>query len=219
MASLSPTLAITRKDAVARDIKRAIVTGVLAPGQRITELDLSAQLQVSRPTVREALAQLTRDAVLVQEPYKGMRVASASAADIMQLAVLRESLDLMALDLIYAQPDEHGIDEVLNAWHQFERMEEDPDPLARHEAHILFHHRVWQAAGSDVVMAIAPVVEGLMTVVLARDLQVRPDRARGHSLHQQYVNAIASRDLALAQRAVHEHTVGTAAELVTLVCA
>lgn len=46
---------ISRRNAVMREIRRAIVLGNLKPGEKLTEISLAAALAVSRPTVREAM--------------------------------------------------------------------------------------------------------------------------------------------------------------------
>ncbi len=207
---------LTRKDGVVVKIRRWIITGVLLPGQKLTELDLAKNLEVSRQTIREALAQLTRESLLVQEPFKGIKVAEPSAQDIMDLALLRESLDLLALDQLLKDVTQDSLSHVAQAWTVFEALENDADPLARHQAHIAFHHAIWEASRSSTLLHVAPVVEGLMTIALARDLQVRQDPKREHSIHQKYVHAILSGDHARAAQAIHEHTVGSASELVRL---
>ena len=45
---------------VQREVERLILTGVLAPGERINEQHLAARLQVSRGPVREALRGLEK---------------------------------------------------------------------------------------------------------------------------------------------------------------
>lgn len=216
-ATLAPIRAFTRKDSVVEEVKRGIVVGAIIPGQRMTEMDLAEKLKVSRPTLREALMQLTREGVLVQEPYRGIRVADASATDIIQLARVRESLDLLALDELYADESGDRLSSVERAWREFEGLERSTDLLARHQAHIAFHRAVWAAAGSATLLQVAPVVEGLMTVALARDLQIRPDPDRAHVSHARYVAAICSRDVRRAHAAIHEHTVGNAESLIALI--
>jgi DNA-binding GntR family transcriptional regulator len=63
---LSPVASISRRDAVMNEIRRAVVLGHLKPGEKLTENRLSASLNVSRPTMREALAQLAQEGLLIQ---------------------------------------------------------------------------------------------------------------------------------------------------------
>ena len=80
---LMPAESVTRRDAVITQIKRGIVLGSIKPGQKLTESYLSTALGVSRPTVREALNQVAQEGLLVQEPYRGLRVADLDAATVL----------------------------------------------------------------------------------------------------------------------------------------
>lgn len=212
--ALEPVRGLSRKESAVQEIKRGIVTGAITPGQKLTELELAKTLEVSRPTIREALMQLTREGILVQEPYKGMHVAEVSPDEILHLAMLRESLDLMALDQIYADKTDEKLSIVADAWEEFRDLELHADPLVRHEAHIAFHRQVLMASESSILLGVIPVVEGLMTIALAIDVQFRPNaQTRGHSIHKEYVEAILSRKVLEARKAIHKHTIGSAQEV------
>ncbi len=63
-------------DAAAHQIELLILRGVLRPGERLpAERDLSERMSVSRPSVREALAQLEAAGLLVLKPGSGAFVA------------------------------------------------------------------------------------------------------------------------------------------------
>jgi GntR family transcriptional repressor for pyruvate dehydrogenase complex len=67
-------------DVVADQIKSLISTGNLLPGQRLpTERELAAQLNVSRPSLREALIRLEADGYLVSGGRGGLVVADITA--------------------------------------------------------------------------------------------------------------------------------------------
>jgi DNA-binding GntR family transcriptional regulator len=54
---------------------QAIVTGTLAPGARIRDGELAAQLQISRMPVREALKRLESEGLVESVPSRETRVA------------------------------------------------------------------------------------------------------------------------------------------------
>src|SRR5699024_6047596 len=89
-ASVSKT---QRRQRVIDEIKRRIVLGELRPGERIIEADLTSSLEVSRPTAREALNQMARDGFLIQEAYRGLRVADIEVDSMLEIARVRVALD------------------------------------------------------------------------------------------------------------------------------
>ena len=73
-----PALSLVRTrslaDQVANSIVEGIANGAIAPGQKIIEVDLATQLQVSRAPVREALKILEAQGIVVGRPHRGVRV-------------------------------------------------------------------------------------------------------------------------------------------------
>jgi DNA-binding GntR family transcriptional regulator len=82
------------------ELRSAILTGQLLPGDRLKEVELSNELGVSRPTLREAIYQLIHEGLLVQEPYKGITVAGIDASTISDIAVVRVALETIAAKAI-----------------------------------------------------------------------------------------------------------------------
>lgn len=73
-----------------------IVSGRLAPGQRLRERELSDQHSVSRIPVREALHRLEQDGFIVTAPRRGAVVRSLTLTDVDELFDLRMLLESFA---------------------------------------------------------------------------------------------------------------------------
>lgn len=80
-------------------LRESIVTGSIPPGARITEIQLSDQLKLSRATIRTALHQLAAEGLIVLVPYTGWTVTSLSAHDAWELYTLRSSVERLAAEL------------------------------------------------------------------------------------------------------------------------
>lgn len=191
---------------VVDEIKRGIVLGTLAPGQRIIEAEVTAALAVSRPTVREALNQLARDGYLVQEAYRGHRVARVDACRLREFARLRVLLDCEAASMITEEPSGAAMARLDAVWEVYRAQAENPDPLVRHESHLAFHRGYWEAAGNSFLLTMWPVVEAEMTLSLALDQRRRHDSARTLAVHREVVEATRVRDMARVRRAFDAHT-------------
>lgn len=212
--SIEQVAGLSRRDGAVQEIRRAIVKGVLVPGEKITELGLSTKLGVSRPTLREALSQLAREGLLTQEPYRGMRVAELSPTAHLDLAHTRQALDMLAVDSLLADGERMAL---LDArWEAFSAVERHPDPLVRHEAHVAFHRGIWEASENEVLLRLWPVIEAHLTVALAQDQAIRSDPARAMTQHHALIDALRAGDRAEIELAFHEHTVTSAEELVAI---
>jgi DNA-binding GntR family transcriptional regulator len=214
--ALSPVAGLSRRDAVISEIKRGIVLGVIRPGDKLTEISLSESLGVSRPTVREALNQMSGEGLLIQEPYRGLRVADLEPQAIMDLAEIRVAIDVQAATAILADPTGHRLELLREAWHRYEPTPANPDPLARHEAHIAFHREIWEASGNSFLMSLWPVTEAHMTIALAYDQAARHNPEEARREHQALVEAIESRDRARIRAEFVRHCIGNARYLIEL---
>ena len=214
---LAPISSVTRRDGVMLEIRRAIVTGTLKPGEKLTENRLAAALNVSRPTIREALAQLAQEGLLIQEPYRGLRVADLDADAIRDIARTRVALDMLAVEGVLGDPSGRRLSRVRAAWEEYERLPVDPDPVEAHEAHVAFHRAIWEASENTLLIRMWPVTEAHITIVLAQDQATRSDPRRAHDVHQRLVEAILGRDLERVHRALVVHTIDSAEELIAMI--
>ncbi|MFF0988842.1 GntR family transcriptional regulator [Kocuria nitroreducens] len=214
---LSPAPVLSRRDSVVQELRRAAVRGTLRPGDKLTEVNLSETLAVSRPTIREALSQLAQEGLLVQEPYRGLRVASLESAQILDIAKTRQALDMLAVDAILEDESGGRMTAVQDCWAEFSRWENDPDPLTRHEAHVAFHRGIWAASENSMLLRMWPVTEAHLTIALAHDQAIRSDPARASVVHQHLIDALMSRDREQIETAFKEHTIDSACELVAII--
>src|SRR5688572_587354 len=74
-------------------IREAIMTGRLAGGTRLKEVELASQLDASRTPVREALVQLDSEGLVVLLPRRGAIVRSLSERDVEDAFQIRALLE------------------------------------------------------------------------------------------------------------------------------
>jgi len=84
---------------VATVLRESITEGRLMPGDRLPEVWLSGQLEVSRAPIREALRILELEGLVEIVPQKGARVRGLTAKDLDNIYELRSTLDSLAIRL------------------------------------------------------------------------------------------------------------------------
>ncbi|MGP9501149.1 GntR family transcriptional regulator [Specibacter sp. AOP5-B1-6] len=78
---------------VVQGIEAAIHSGILEPGSRLeNEIDLAAQLNLSRPTMRKAMDELVRSGLLVRKRGVGTQVVSSQVRRPLELSSLFDDL-------------------------------------------------------------------------------------------------------------------------------
>src|SRR5690625_4578075 len=84
----------TIKDLVFEQIKSAIITGQLKPGQRLVEHRLASMLNVSRTPLREALRLLEQELLVERLPQGGVQVTLISIDEMERLNDVRCILEV-----------------------------------------------------------------------------------------------------------------------------
>ncbi|RKR13772.1 GntR family transcriptional regulator [Arthrobacter oryzae] len=97
---------------LADDLRDRILSGELAAGTPLREQAIASDEGLSRHTVRTALALLSAERLVIQEPYRGIRVTSFTAEDVRGLQELRCALEAEAVRLACARYGQSWPDEV-----------------------------------------------------------------------------------------------------------
>jgi DNA-binding GntR family transcriptional regulator len=82
---------------VADYLRQAILSGDIAPGERIRQEEVADRLGASRLPVREALRMLEAEGLTEHEPHKGARVPLLSQHEVDVIYQMRERLEPLAL--------------------------------------------------------------------------------------------------------------------------
>lgn len=206
------TLSIT--DKVYESLWRDIIFGDLSPGQSLDEAALVERFSSSRTPIREALARLTGDGLVVQHRNRG---AYVSEIRVSELAAFFEALHLMqrAVTRLAAQrwteSDLASIQEAANA---YAKRAPDTDLRTALELDQSFHFRISEASRNQHL-------EKLYRKLLADQMRLLLIHARAHDWqdselqeqldhsveeHHLLIDAITMRDASLAEYLAGEHT-------------
>ncbi|WP_078059386.1 GntR family transcriptional regulator [Tropicimonas marinistellae] len=98
-------------ESVLEHLRNEIVSGKLELGAALSERQLAEQLSVSKTPVREALAQLRTEGLVMVEPRKGAYVFSLSAREVIEICDFRIAIESAAVKLaIERNPDAYIAD-------------------------------------------------------------------------------------------------------------
>ena len=214
--NLSPVTSVIRRDAVLSQLRNAILTNRLKPGERIREVQLARDLGVSRPTLREAIYQLIHEGLLVQEPHKGVTVADIDAATITDIAVVRAALETIAAKAIATDKDDSVRERLRQVWITYDEAAASGDTVRENEAHMELHRTVWMASHNSMLERIWPIVSASVNLALSTDIAARQDTDRNRRMHRELVEAILYNRRRRIVSAVREHIQISADELLGL---
>jgi DNA-binding GntR family transcriptional regulator len=137
-------------------LRHGIVSGKLAPGERLRVEHLKDEYEVGAGTLREALSLLLSDALVTAEGQRGFRVAPISLADLEDLTNTRVLIETESLRQSIRHGDSKWEAELVAAFHLLTQVEARADPAdpvdpdsfeprnkAFHEALIAAHRSPW----------------------------------------------------------------------------
>ncbi|MES3000011.1 MAG: GntR family transcriptional regulator [Pseudomonadota bacterium] len=102
-------------------LRQRIIEGGLPPGGKLNIALLAEEIGVSNGAVREALAVLETDALVVSEPQRGFRVSPISVEDLRHLTTARIHIEGLCLAAAMAEGGVEWESEIVAALYRLER--------------------------------------------------------------------------------------------------
>ncbi len=162
----------TLKDTAAGLLTEKILSGKIAPGERLNESQLSRQFRISRAPIREALQQLLEQGLVMNITRRGMFVVSLDSEDIQKINSLRLILEAEALRLARLRAKPPDLQKVARLLQKMENTE----PAPTNESvwiDIEFHRTIWSLSGNEyleraLTSLTSPVfAHGMLTLLRA----------------------------------------------------
>lgn len=138
-------------DSVAARIREKVISGELSPGEHLSEVSLSEEMQVSRNTLREVFRLLTKEGILRHEANRGVFVTTPSISTIIDIYRIRRLIECQALAGAY--PRHPAIAKMREAVESAKEARKAGRWLAVGSADIAFHSAIVELADSPRLSA------------------------------------------------------------------
>lgn len=198
-------------DLVYTNLRDAISDGTLPPGERITQEDLAARLNVSRSPVLQALRLLKKDGLLEEAPGRGLIVTRLDPERISHLYQIRGALDALAARL--AAERKQRISPVL--LERGRQVADGTDISAMIEADMAFHQAIYEASGNPLIADNALLHWIHFRLLMGAVLQRSGSRQGIWDEHQAIAQAINDGDAARAATLSEQHAEAARHALIT----
>ncbi|MEV4076307.1 GntR family transcriptional regulator [Nonomuraea fuscirosea] len=200
---MKPVVRAPLRDQIRQAVVDGLISGRYAPGDRIVERRVAAELGVSQAPVREALRELEALRLIESSPNKGAQVRGITEADLREVYQVRAGLEETAVRL--GRPDVHALRRHL---HRLQEATAGGSLTEQVRHGVGFHREIVAAAGNAVLMS---VWESLGVEVWTH-LSIRLFRMRPHENardHEPLVEAF-ERDDPRAGAMLHDHVLAYA---------
>ncbi len=211
LSTLTPPQKRSLGEDVVDRLRDAICSGQLPPHERLREEALSEFLQVSRGPIREALAQLEREGLVIREPNRGATVARLSFEDLEEIYNLRMALERLAVQKAIQHASAAHLAEMQTI---VDRMAEALSRgITGQEAATLdlaFHEVIYQASKNKRLYEFWSVLRPQIHILLLTRNVANAD-FRDHLLvsHSAILDSIRDKDEAQALIIIEDHLQGS----------
>jgi DNA-binding GntR family transcriptional regulator len=179
----------------------AICDGSLAPGERIMQEDIAAQLAVSRQPVLQALRLLKKDGFVLDAPGRGVVVAPLDVVRLGQIYQVRSALDALAARLA-AQNRFRLPAELISNGRQALKSGQIKAML---QADARFHGAIYEASGNPLIAQSAQLHWAHIRRAMGAVLQLAHMRASIWDEHEAIARAIAAGQADQAEDLMRRH--------------
>lgn len=194
---------------IAQHLEQRIILGEMKPSERIQELRIAAELEVSRGSVREALLILQRRHLVEIYPRRGAVVASITAADVKDFF----ELWLLLFDRVVCNLAQHWKNDDLARFFelmtQMDQCQRQGDLSGFYQHGMAFLRALYEYANNryltDALNDLFPLTQRCLFAILrAGQTQI----ARTHRFLEELLKIIIERDVPRLHRMVSEFGAG-----------
>jgi DNA-binding GntR family transcriptional regulator len=213
--------ALTREtlgERVTGELRALLVSGRLAPGEKLSLRRVAEALGVSMMPVREAVSRLAADRALEVLPGRAVRVPVLSPEQFRELTRLRLVVEGFAVEEAAKAATEAQIEQIAGYEAAFRRAasNDPPDATAAVAANRDLHFALYEAAGMPSLVEMIERLWLKAGPVLNLDMRDEPRRLKGGSAmqaHARLLEALRRRDVAGARAALQDDITAAAAHI------
>jgi DNA-binding GntR family transcriptional regulator len=190
----------TLGEQVAAHVRQDVLSGQLAKGDRLREIELAERFGVSRGPVRDALLQLAHEGLLILQPHCGATVAGPASDLVLPLIrSIRRTIEVFALRLILQDLDDGDFQFWKSTLAQMKAACVAGDVPAIVVQDIALHHAIVERTGQSELLDLWLPLVARMRFAYSRFYK---DLLEVYEEHRAIIEAMRARDLAGAVKAL-----------------
>jgi DNA-binding GntR family transcriptional regulator len=182
------------------------------PGQRFSENEIAARMQVSRTPVREALYRLEREGYLEVQPKSGWRTRQIDFSELDELYDVRIVLEVAAVRRL-CEMDERPLLEPLKAVWLIPASERQTDARKVAALDEAFHGTLVAATGNRELARVHLGITERIRIVRRLDFTQKPRIEATYQEHARILRAVVQRKPDQAQLLLRAHVETSKAEV------
>jgi DNA-binding GntR family transcriptional regulator len=198
-------------DVVFEKLREAIIDGTLEAGQWLRQEALAQELGVSQMPVREALKRLVAEGLAERIPYRGVKVVDFSPQDIMDMFVVRTTLETLVTRFAATRITEETLQALRDNVRQAAQLTRPDQMSKRQRLNTEFHLLICQASGRRFLIQQVEALWGWFPSTMLYEGMRRQEALsqmwleRESREHQAILAALEKRDVQQVEAEIRQH--------------
>lgn len=206
------------RDSVFSILRKAILDKKLEPGQRLVERNIAEQLGISRTPVREAIRKLELERLVTYIPRKGVVVTGFTKDDIVEILLIRTSLEALICSLAAAKITPREVERLESLSKQIIDEHSKGNFKKSNQLNDKFHELIYRTAESPRLYNFLDTLREYISAFTqaAYSKPGRPEQAWLE--HKEIIEALGNHDSAEADRAARRHAENSSKAFLEIAC-
>ncbi|MCS7461682.1 GntR family transcriptional regulator [Paenibacillus doosanensis] len=186
-------------------IKTRILDGTYRPSQKLTEVQLSEEIGVSRNTVIKALLKLEQENLITIEKNKGATIKSFSLQEVVNYLEIREALEGLAIRSAVSRITERDLGLLEQILRDMKDMLENGRFDEYSKLNKSFHEMIYAASVNRQAVEMIDTIKTQLNRFHFKTILVPGRNHESYMEHTRIFDALRSRDEDGAEKRVKEH--------------
>ncbi|MCU1718212.1 GntR family transcriptional regulator [Pseudomonas sp. 5P_3.1_Bac2] len=191
-------------------LRELIVSGVLAPGQKIPEKALCERFDISRTPLREALKALAAEGMIELLPQRGARVVTISDEELQELFPIIASIEALAGELACAKISDAQLAQIQQLHEDMLVAYQGKRSLEYSRLNRAIHFAIFEAADNNSLLTLYRNLELRIRNIRHTVRQAPGDWKEAVNDHEKILQALLERDANKLGKIMRKHVMNTA---------
>ncbi len=189
---------------ITKEIEEAILSGQLKPRERLVEMDLISQFDVSRTVIREALKRLEAKGLIRTTPYRGAVVSDLTTEEIEEIYFIRAELEKIAARLVLKHITQKEVQNLKKVSKEVERhLREKSHQMIEMDSE--FHRMIFRGCRNNYLYDMIDYLRTKAHIVRFNAWSLPHRIEQSIVEHREMIKAIENRDLSQLEKLIVKH--------------
>jgi DNA-binding GntR family transcriptional regulator len=198
-------MGLKRADIIADELEELVFSGAFQDGDRLDEIKLAKQFDVSRTPVREALQRLVNSGLAAQLPRRGVFVRQPGPVELMEMFETMAEVEAVCGRLAALRISDAALQDLEQANQKCQEAVDQNDADRYYRENERFHHIIYAQSGNAFLENEVLRLHKRLKPYRRIQLRLRGRMAQSMAEHVAVVNALTSGDAETAAQILRAH--------------